>query len=81
MNGQFSLDDVGKRCTPVMFVNDGNFGFHQGNCDIVMVVKAPRGVLTILRPASDTYGYYDSPDGFAQQAEAVKAFVEQHRDE
>ena len=44
---------------------------------VAMVVVAPRGRAVIFEPSSQC-GYYDS---YTPQSEAVRAFMEQHRDD
>ena len=72
----FTLNDVGSR-VPVKLQSLGRTDriLDKG---IVMVIKAPRGQVTIFYPETRD-GLWDNP--FAAQAAAVRAFMEQHKND
>ncbi len=71
----FSLSDVGKR---IRVMECHSQVWSEVDHDILMVIKAPRGQAVIFQPTgvgAFYYGLYES------QGEAVRAFMEQHRDD
>lgn len=48
---------------------------------VAMVVKAPRGRAVIFVELSPAFGYSDNRGGYLTQSLAVRAFMEQHRND
>ena len=75
MVSMFSLDNVGCRVLHVPFLDYSTP--RVASREVIMVIKAPRGQVTIFKPIDELDPYYGA---YIPQAEAVKAFMEQHKD-
>ena len=76
MESMFSLDDVGRTVSVIPFMDHRSSPPRVASSEVVMVIKTPRGQATIFKP-DERDRYYGS---YIPQAEAVKVFMEQHRD-
>ena len=64
-----SLDQVGKKVT--LAFRQNNIEDYEKEVEVIMVIKTPRGELSL-------FGRYISPDS---QCEAIKRFMEEHKDD
>ena len=75
MKSIFSLSDVGRTVLNIPFMDRPSP--YVSSVEVIMVIKAPRGQATIFKPRNEYGPYYGS---YEPPAEAVRAFMEQHRD-
>ena len=73
-------DGVGEvaRFTDYVVGVNGRRGLETVERSVAMVIKAPRGQAVIFKPGNSYDPYYGS---YLPQSLAVKAFVEQHRND
>ena len=76
MESMFSLSDVGQRVSCVHFMDCSSP--YVASREVVMVIKAPRGQATIFKASAEHNPYYGE---YIPQAEAVRSFMELHKDD